>query len=406
MILMRQLPGEEIAQKHSSRMAPPALSKLTTLDLFSGIAGITHALQGIVEPALYCDIDTFSHKVLAKLMQRGLIPKAPVWHDVRTLGKAQLGDKAIDMIVSSWPCVGFSNMGKRQHFEEPGSGLFFQTMRLVDLTKPKAVFFENVPQVMHELDEVRQQLAVKRKYQLRWCIMPAHAVGAPHCRDRWFCLATKPGFKLEVANLKFKAFDWTREPARTTTQLTHAEVDLRCFALGNAVVPACVRKAFFYLVSGGRQTNPAAQSLTYSPLPLVRPLAAAGSGLVRFGFVDAGPAAAASLYAMEPPDIRPKPDLGLVFDPALFAQPTADVSFEQRHPVLQRPVRAAMWNTPRASVTRAARVLTERGLRDLPTQVRFEKATANRDAPLNPGWIEWLMGYPPDWTKAGSHLRP
>ncbi|KAF6252668.1 S-adenosyl-L-methionine-dependent methyltransferase [Scenedesmus sp. NREL 46B-D3] len=371
---------------------------LVTLDLFSGIAGITHALQGIVAPAMYCDIDKYAHKVLARLMSKGLIPKAPVWDDVRTLGKAQLAGKQIDMIVSSWPCVGFSNMGKRAHFEEAGSSLFYETMRLVDIAKPKAIFFENVPQVMQELAEVREQLVVKRKFQLRWCIVPAYAVGAHHSRERWFCLATRPGFRLDVASpgLRFKhRVDWAKEPARTSCTVTQAEVNLRCFALGNAVVPECVRKAFFYLASGGRQQDALAPALAYRPSPLVRPLAAtAAAALPRFGFVDAGTNA---LYPMEPMALPPKHDLKLVFDPTLVELP-ARVSFDQRHPVLEQPQTAALWATPRAGMTQAGCVLTERLCRDLPSQVRFERRTANRMCPTSPEWVEWLMGFPCGWT--------
>lgn len=58
------------------------------------------------------------------------------------------------------------------------------------------------------------------------------------------------------------------------------------------------------------------------------------------------------------------------------------------------------WATPRASITLSARVLTERTQRDLPVQVRFEKGTRNRHLPVNPQWVEWLMGYGPDWTRA------
>jgi DNA (cytosine-5)-methyltransferase 1 len=374
---------------------------LRTLDLFTGIAGITHALQGIVTPVMYCDIDKYAHKVLAKLMAAGLIPKAPVWHDVCTLGKTQLTQAGgnIDLILSSWPCVGFSAMGKRQHFEEPGSGLFYETMRLLDLTKAKAVFFENVPQVMQELDEVRQQLVVKRKYQLRWCIMPAYGVGAPHCRERWFCLATKPGFSLEgLGPLRFKhKVDWTKEPPRTSNAVQQGEVDLRSFALGNAVVPECVRKAFVYLATGARQANALTPTLSFSQVPLIRPpqQGQGTTGVMRFGYVDPATNIA---YPMEPPVLPPKPDLKLVFDPKLVPLPV-NVSFEQRHPALERPVTAGLWNTPRAGVTRASRVLTERGCRDLPCSVRFERSTKNRMWPVNPIWVEWLMGYPPDWTK-------
>lgn len=368
---------------------------LVTLDLFTGIAGITQALQGLVAPAYYCDINAHSNKVLERLMSRGHIPKAPIWTDVRTLGKAQLAGKAIDMIISSWPCVGFSNMGKRQHFQEAGSSLFYETMRLLDLTKAKAVFFENVPQVLQELQEVREQLVVKRKFQLRWCIIPAYAVGARHSRDRWFCLATRPGFKLEATGLSFKRIDWANEPPRTVDpkQVPQSEVNARCFALGNAVVPECVRKAFFYLASGGRQQDQLASSLTFHATPLVRPLTAAGPALVRYGFVDSSNV----LYHMEPMALPAKPDLKLVFDSKLVQAPS-QVSYDQRHPMLERPASAALWATPRAGMTQAGRILTERALRDLPSQVRFERGTRNRLWPISPQWVEWLMGYPPGWT--------
>lgn len=370
--------------------------KLVTLDLFTGIAGITHALQGVVAPAYYCDIDKYAHKVLASLMSKRLIPTAPIWTDVRTLGKEQLEGKNIDLILSSWPCVGFSNMGKREHFQEAGSGLFYQTMRLIDLTKPKAIFFENVPQVLQEMDEVRKQLVIKRKYQLRWCIIPAYSVGAPHCRDRWFCLATKPDFQLQASGLTFRhKIDWSQEPARTTNTIPAAEVNLRGFALGNAVVPACVRKAFFYLVSGGRSCDPYASKLQYHPIPLIRPCINEKKKL-KFAFVDHKNN---TLYPMEPMPIPPKPDLQLIFDSRLVAPPT-QISYDQRHPSLVHQVKAAVWNTPRAGMTQAGSVLTERTIRDLPSQVKFERKTKNRLWPQNPEWVEWLMGFPTGWTKA------
>lgn len=141
--------------------------QLAALDLFSGICGIGAALHGMVQTIMYCDCDEYVRKVMDRLMQQGKVTPAPVWPDVRTLGRAQLKGKQVDIIFSSWPCVGFSNMGNRKHFEEAGSSLFYETLRLIDITRPKAVFFENVPQVLSEMPEIRQQLVVKRKFQLR-----------------------------------------------------------------------------------------------------------------------------------------------------------------------------------------------------------------------------------------------
>lgn len=69
------------------------------------------------------------------------------------------------------------------------------------------------------------------------------------------------------------------------------------------------------------------------------------------------------------------------------------------------------WATPRASMHGAARTLTLRCMRDLPTQVRFADTTPAcqkrfSDAGLvcNPEWVEWLMGFPLGWTDANIDI--
>ena len=59
----------------------PAPMLLKSLDLFSGIGGITHALRGIAEPVAYCDIEPNSRAVLEANMRRGNLPRAPIAHD-------------------------------------------------------------------------------------------------------------------------------------------------------------------------------------------------------------------------------------------------------------------------------------------------------------------------------------
>ena len=47
---------------------------------------------------------------------------------------------------------------------------------------------------------------------------------------------------------------------------------------------------------------------------------------------------------------------------------------------------------------------TERTSRDLPTQVRHEAGTPDREraCPVAPEFLEWLMGYPRGWTRAAA----
>jgi site-specific DNA-cytosine methylase len=44
---------------------------ITTLDVFSGIGGITHGLKGIARPIAYCDNNDSSQKTLNALMKKG-----------------------------------------------------------------------------------------------------------------------------------------------------------------------------------------------------------------------------------------------------------------------------------------------------------------------------------------------
>jgi DNA (cytosine-5)-methyltransferase 1 len=88
-----------------------------------------------------------------------------------------------------------SAIGYALDFGNPHSALFYEVMRLIDETKAPAIFFENVPQVLTlVMDDVVHELNTLRGYDLRWIVVPASAVGAPHLRERWFALATLPGF--------------------------------------------------------------------------------------------------------------------------------------------------------------------------------------------------------------------
>lgn len=74
----------------------------------------------------------------------------------------------------------------------------------------------------------------------------------------------------------------------------------------------------------------------------------------------------------------------------------------QRHPVLQHNVPLILWGTPRAGMSNASNVVTERGIRDLPLQILHERGTTNRYWPVNNEFIEWIMGVPLGLTDVGN----
>lgn len=57
----------------------------------------------------------------------------------------------IDIIVGGFPCQAFSIAGYRKGFEDERGDLFFELLRLIQAKKPRAIFIENVKNlVSHE----------------------------------------------------------------------------------------------------------------------------------------------------------------------------------------------------------------------------------------------------------------
>ena len=74
--------------------------------------------------------------------------------------------------------------------------------------------------------------------------------------------------------------------------------------------------------------------------------------------------------------------------------------------LVTKPVQMKCLSTPRQGCWSAMTVLTSRGLRDLRTQMNFcidqvDHGTNNlrHNSYPNPHYIEWMMGYPTDWTE-------
>ena len=261
---------------------------LNGLDLFTGIGGITRALEGFVRPIAYCEIDPYCQSVLLQKMQEGHLPRAPIWDDVRKLSRDVLFDSGIifypiDIIYGGFPCQDISVAGNQKGLEGERSSLFFEISRLIDEIKPSFVFLENVPNIRTKgAERVCKELA-ERGYDSRWCCVSASDVGAPHKRERWFLLAHPIGSRCKAEQFAFtlekgnhtawlcgsyvpnsgcvnersekeseRASDyvtrfaghWEVEPAvgRVADGIPY-RVD-RIKALGNSVVPPQVNKAF------------------------------------------------------------------------------------------------------------------------------------------------------------------
>jgi DNA (cytosine-5)-methyltransferase 1 len=161
---------------------------LNGLDLFSGIGGMSIALNKWVRPVAYCEIDPYCQGVLLSRIARGNSGNAPIWDDIRFLdGKEFLN--SIDIIYGGFPCQDISVAGRGKGLDGERSGLFFEIVRLAKEIKPKFIFLENVPAIRSRGGiRVITEIA-KLGYDCRWCVLSAASVGAVHNRERWFLLA-------------------------------------------------------------------------------------------------------------------------------------------------------------------------------------------------------------------------
>ena len=60
--------------------------RLPTLDLFSGVGGLSIGLREVCCPIAYCEIEPKARAVLQARMQDGMLERAPVLEDVRVFG--------------------------------------------------------------------------------------------------------------------------------------------------------------------------------------------------------------------------------------------------------------------------------------------------------------------------------
>lgn len=160
---------------------------LNGLSLFSGIGGIDVALNPLVKPVAYCEIDTYATGVLFSRMLDGSISTAPVWPDIRTLTAEIL--PSIDIVYGGFPCQDISCAGAGKGLAGERSGLFFEIVRLLRELRPAFCYLENVPaittrggwRVVGELTALG--------CDCRWGVLSAYDMGAPHIRERFWLLA-------------------------------------------------------------------------------------------------------------------------------------------------------------------------------------------------------------------------
>jgi DNA (cytosine-5)-methyltransferase 1 len=154
--------------------------------LFAGIGGFELGLERSIpnsETIWQVEQDKFCQKVLAKHW-----PNAKIYNDVREIKKDNV--EYVDILCGGFPCQDISIAGKGEGIHDGKKSSFWWEMhRIISEIRPRVAVLENVSAITF-----RGGLAVigslaQIGYDAAWIIISARDFGAPHRRDRWFCVA-------------------------------------------------------------------------------------------------------------------------------------------------------------------------------------------------------------------------
>ena len=331
-------------------------NRIPTIDVFSGIGGFSYALSSICKTVAYCEKDQHSCAVLEANMARGNLDKAPIFRDVKALYTPLPVRQQPVMLTAGFPCQDISPaaIGEvRKGLKGARSSLILSALSFVEKCPSiKVVLLENSSWfVNYGMDQVMNVLK-KMNFHIEWGVFTALQTGAPHLRRRFYLLAVRGQKQLPQA--RHIHHDWTREPCPRMipyTRMTRADMLRRAGLLGNAIVPqTCI---FAY------------NCLSHKANKLVMPV---------YSKVDAVNFKIGRTW----------------YRRVLWATPTRTHWHQYRN------------MQPKSAATK----LVNQIYYDKKTQAYLEKEFAyNKPAKytdlyfsINPEWLEWLQGYPSQWT--------
>ena len=166
--------------------------RLRELHLFAGCGG--GILGGILlghHPVCAVEIEPYCRKVLLQRQRDGVLPRFPVWDDVRTFdGRPWRG--RVDVVCGGFPCQDISAAGKGAGISGERSGLWAEMERIIGEIRPRYAFVENSPMLtIRGLGRVLGGLA-GMGYNAEWGVLSCEDAGGVHLRKRIWIKASDP----------------------------------------------------------------------------------------------------------------------------------------------------------------------------------------------------------------------
>lgn len=234
------------------------------LSLFTGAGGGilgTHLLGW--RPIGYVEWDDYCQRVIAAMIADGLIPRAPIFGDVREFAQSGAAEQYrgfADVVTAGFPCQPFSTAGKQRGADDERN-MWPATLNVIRVVRPQHVVLENVTGLLTcGYSGIVIAGLASLGYVGRWGVLRASETGAPHHRARWWVVAhTKSVGKLykskrheyQAKRMSYDSPAWRQDRSfSTTTSRLCRVVDGvpdrvgATSACGNGQVPRVVRTAW------------------------------------------------------------------------------------------------------------------------------------------------------------------
>ena len=160
----------------------------TAIHLCSGYGGFELALRPWgVRTVAHVERDSYAASILMERMEQKRLDQAPIWDDLTTFD-GEPWRRRVDLITAGFPCQPFSAAGARRGLDDD-RWLWPSIARIITEIRPRFVVLENVPPVVRAgLPAVLADLA-QLGFDAEWGLYSAADIGAPHRRQRWWCVA-------------------------------------------------------------------------------------------------------------------------------------------------------------------------------------------------------------------------
>lgn len=186
----------------------PSDYEFTFIDLFAGIGGIRQAFQRQGGLCVWTsEIDRYAQKTYKANFGGEIVG------DITKVDETTVPD--FDIVLAGFPCQAFSMAGHRRGFDDARGTLFFDVARIIRAKRPKAIFLENVKNLMHHDKGRTIQVILGTLDELGYYVpapkvLDAYRFNVPQHRERTLIV----GFRRDLLPDGFPEFEYpTGDPS-------------------------------------------------------------------------------------------------------------------------------------------------------------------------------------------------